>query len=108
MRSAPTRSPACSASRLTSANDSSAPRSTRSSCPAGKQVVGGGGDINSSNGQVVLDAFFPDAALTGYGAAAFEDDTGNPADWSLTTYAICANSAQRVVARAPPTPAPSS
>ncbi len=67
------------------------------SCPAGKRVVGGGGDINSSNGQVVLDAFFPDAALTTYGAAAFEDDTGNAADWSLTTYAICANSALRSV-----------
>ena len=67
-------------------------------CPAGKQVVGGGGEINSANGQVVADALFPDVALSSYGAAAFEDDTGNAANWSLTTYAICANSAERVVA----------
>ena len=64
---------------LQSANDSSVSKVNQFGCPVGKQVVGGGGDINSSNGQIVLDALFPDAALTSYGAAAFEDDTGNPA-----------------------------
>ena len=54
---------------------------------------------------MVADAFVPGgppgAALTTYRADAFEDDTGNPANWSLTTYAICANSAQRVVVSSP-------
>jgi hypothetical protein len=81
----------------TSASDSSGSRVSQVSCPVGKQVVGGGGEINSANGQVVADAFFPDAALTSFGAGAFEDDTGNPANWSLTSHAICANSAERVV-----------
>ena len=81
-----------------SPSDSSGSRVKQVNCPAGKQVVGGGGEINSANGQVVADAFFSDVALTSYGAAAFEDDTGNAASWSVTAYAICANSAERVVA----------
>jgi len=89
----------------TGPSDSANSKVNELSCPAGKQVVGGGGEINSANGQVVADAFVPGgppgAALTTYRADAFEDDTGNPANWSLTTYAICANSAQRVVVSSP-------
>ena len=67
-------------------------------CPAGKAVIGLGGTINSANGQVVLDAVFPDAGLTSGSIAAFEDATGNSANWSLTAYAICAASAQLATA----------
>ena len=70
-------------------------------CPAGQQLTGAGGDINTFNGQIVLDAMFPNLDNTGSGFAAFEDDTGNPANWSLTSYGICANSVQRVVGTSP-------
>jgi hypothetical protein len=85
-----------------SAVDSSISKVKEVSCPAGKQVTGGGGDINSPNGQVVLDALFPDVALTSFGVAAFEDDTENAGNWSLTAYAICANSAERIAAATGP------
>jgi hypothetical protein len=82
----------------TSANDSSNPKLFNASCPAGKQVVGTGGNINTPNGQIVLDAVFPDQTLTTAGIGAWEDDTGNTANWSLTAFAICANSAERTEA----------
>ena len=89
-----------------SALDSTANKVVRAPCPAGKQVTGMGGDINTFNGQVVLDATFPELDASGSGFAAFEDDTGNPANWSLTAYAICANSEQRVVLKDGPSTAP--
>jgi hypothetical protein len=61
-------------------------------------VIGMGGDINTSNGQVVLDAVFPGLDLTTGGFSAWEDDTGNTASWSVTGYAICVNAAERLVA----------
>jgi hypothetical protein len=83
----------------TSPLDSTSNRVVRAACPGGKQLTGAGGDINTFNGQVVLDATFSELDASGSGFAAFEDDTGNPAGWSLTAYAICANSEQRVVAK---------
>jgi hypothetical protein len=83
----------------TSPLDSTSNRVVRAPCPGGKQLTGAGGDINTFNGQVVLDATFSELDASGSGFAAFEDDTGNPASWSLTAYAICANSEQRVVAK---------
>jgi hypothetical protein len=72
-------------------------------CPAGKEVVGTGGDINSPNGQIVLDSVSPFQVGTSVGAT--EDETGNTANWSLTAYAICANSAERAQATGgPPEP----
>ena len=87
--------------RLSAASplDSTSNRVVRAACPAGKQLTGAGGDINTLNGQVVLDASFSELDASGSGFAAFEDDTGNPASWSLTAYAICADSEQRVVAK---------
>ena len=79
--------------------DSTGNRVVTAPCPAGKQLTGAGGDINTLNGQIVLDAVFSNPGATGAGFAAFEDDTGNPSPWSLTSYGICANSVQRVVVR---------
>jgi hypothetical protein len=80
-----------------SALDSTSPKTKFAGCTAGKQLVGMGGEINSPNGQGVLDALFSDpASPNSAGAAAWEDDTGNASDWSLTTYAICAAGVQRV------------
>ena len=79
------------------ASNSDVSRLVSAPCPAGKSVISMGGTINSANGQVVLDAVFPDAGLTSGSIAAFEDGTGNSANWSLTAYAICAASAQLVI-----------
>jgi hypothetical protein len=80
----------------TTASDSTGSRVGEVACPAHKVLVGLGGEINSAYGQGVLDAVFPDAALETAGFAAWEDDTGNPNSWSLTTYAICAARVYRV------------
>ena len=67
-------------------------KSVSVSCPAGKRVFGAGADINTFNGQVILDDLRPNAALTSVTANGLEDETGNPAPWSVTAYAVCANS----------------
>jgi hypothetical protein len=82
---------------LQSANNSTAPKTTYVGCPTGKQLTGVGGEINSANGQVVLDSVFP-ADLRRAGIGAWEDETGNSGNWSLTAYAICADSAVRTAA----------
>jgi hypothetical protein len=66
-------------------------KSVTATCPAGKRVLGAGADINSFNGQVVLDDLRPNAALTSVTANALEDETGNSINWSVTAYAVCAN-----------------
>jgi hypothetical protein len=60
-----------------------------------------GGEISSPNGQVVMDALFPNPAVNGAGLAAWEDDTTNSAAWSITAHAICAATAERVAASSP-------
>jgi hypothetical protein len=82
----------------TSGADSSSSKVNFAPCPSGKVLIGMGGDINSANGQVVLDAVFPSLTLDSAGFAAWEDDTGNTGSWSLTSYAICADHAERIVA----------
>lgn len=73
-------------SALTSSN-----KSVTATCPAGKQVLGTGADINAGNGQVVLDDLRPNAALSAVTAQAVEDETGHSGPWSVTAYAVCAN-----------------
>jgi hypothetical protein len=70
---------------------SSANKAVSVSCPAGKRVLGAGADINSANGQVILDGLQPNAALTAVTVNALEDETGNSGNWSVTAYAVCAN-----------------
>ncbi len=91
---------------VSGALDSTPNRVVRAPCPGGRQLTGAGGDINTFNGQIVLDATFPELDASGSGFAAFEDDTGNTTNWSLTAYAICANSEQRVVVKDGPSTAP--
>ena len=80
----------------TSASDSTANRVQTKGCPPGKQLLGIAGEINSANAQVVLDAVYTtDATVMTAGFAAFEDATGNLANWSVTVYGICAVTAER-------------
>jgi len=67
---------------------SSSNKQVFASCPAGKQVTGGGGDITGGGGQVLIDGLVPEAAR--FGAFGAEDETGTTSDWLLRAYAICA------------------
>ncbi|HEX8101370.1 MAG TPA: hypothetical protein VF533_02050 [Solirubrobacteraceae bacterium] len=60
-------------------------------CPAGKHLVGSGGEIAGGDGLTGLDDLAPDPALTRTSVvAARQPDWPYPApDWSLTAYAIC-------------------
>jgi hypothetical protein len=60
-------------------------------CPAGKNLLGTGAEITGGGGQVVLDDILPNAALTSVLATGVEDQNGFAGDWSVTSYAICAN-----------------
>jgi hypothetical protein len=74
--------------------DSSVPKVLFNGCPGGKDLTGLGADLNTFNGQVQLDAL-------NFGGAenvllvALEDETGNSAPWSVTSYLICAPGARR-------------
>jgi len=75
------------------------------SCPAGTQVFGMGGWIDGGNGQVILDAVYVLAGLTGVGAIGVEDEDGYAANWVVTAFAVCAppvSGQQSVSAQQPP------
>jgi hypothetical protein len=64
------------------------------SCPAGKQVTGGGAELTGGLGQVVIDDLTPltgdpDPFSTEVLALGVEDEDGTAANWSLSIYAIC-------------------
>lgn len=81
----------------TGVSDSVARKQKIAICPAGKQLTGMGGAVltGSTPGQVRLESF---SALVPFGTVAdganviaAEDETGVATNWSITTYAICAN-----------------
>lgn len=59
-------------------------------CPAGKRVVGSGGEIVGGNGQVAMQYMIPDANLTRVHVRGAEDQDGMSANWAARAYAICA------------------
>ena len=61
------------------------------SCPAGKRLMGGGGEIFIGTGQVRFDEIRPNAALTSITVHAVEDENGYAQPWSVTAYAICSS-----------------
>jgi hypothetical protein len=70
----------------TSASDSSNPKQVIAYCPAGKKVVGGGG--NASGGYAFLFVSEPITPGVGWGVVAGESPPTDQ-NWSLTAYAIC-------------------
>jgi hypothetical protein len=60
-------------------------------CPAGKNLLGTGAEIEGGDGQVVLDDVRPNGLLTTNTVTAFEDENGFSAEWFPRAYAICAN-----------------
>ena len=65
-------------------------KGVNSTCPAGKRVLGVGGRIVTTSGQVLLDDLTPNAALTGASAFGAEDGNGYSENWLVISEAICA------------------
>lgn len=74
---------------LTSANNSTSPKSVTATCPAGTRLYGLGAELNGALGAVILDDLTPNAGLTAATLTAYERGAfaGN---WSITGYAVCA------------------
>ena len=74
-----------------SASNSTGPKSSTATCPAGKYLTGGGGFITAAaaDAPVALSASEPNAGLTAWTVTAVEG-SDYAAAWSVTAYAICA------------------
>jgi hypothetical protein len=76
----------------TSVNNSSN-KSATATCPAGKKVIGLGGEIGGATGEVVIDDYTPNDILTSVtvtGNEAVDIDGPYAGNWTVTAYAICA------------------
>ena len=69
------------------ASDSSSPKQLTATCPAGKQVIGGGAELDGAGG-IALASSRP-TGTTQWFAFGYEVNATGGA-WSLTSYAICA------------------
>jgi hypothetical protein len=75
----------------TSALDSSSPKSASASCPTGKKLTGGGGQVNiTSSGKAVLNGIRLSASLGLVEASGIEPSPGTGSSWSVKAIAICA------------------
>jgi hypothetical protein len=80
---------------VSSAEDSAVRKSVTATCPAGKNAIGGGGEIVPGTAtaaqveNVAIGALQPTAVLDGWSATAWETD-GISTTWSLTVFALCA------------------
>jgi hypothetical protein len=77
--------------QATSVSDSNNTKGATASCPAGKQLVGTGGEITGGLGQVVIDDVRPNSLLSRVTVTGFEDANGTANNWRVDAYAICAN-----------------
>ncbi|HEX8103615.1 MAG TPA: hypothetical protein VF533_13450 [Solirubrobacteraceae bacterium] len=78
---------------------SSAAKGVTATCPAGKRVLGTGGELAGAPQQLHLHGLVPSPDLTKVTVDAFEDETGTAKSWSVTAYAICGTPAQGVALR---------
>lgn len=74
-----------------SAVNSNVYKPVTATCPAGKVVIGGGGQLTFATGQVSITYLAPTPSGNGYEARAYEDFDGYAGAWGLTVTAICAN-----------------
>lgn len=65
-------------------------KSISARCPAGKKVVGAGGEIFAGLGQVRMDDVSPNADLSAVLVTATEDQDGFSQNWFAHAYAVCA------------------
>jgi hypothetical protein len=85
----------------TSPSNSLKAKGVTATCPAGKRVVGAGGEVGGIEGQVALNDLRPSDPLDGVTAHAAEDEDGTASNWLVRAFAICAAVSQRVVATSP-------
>ena len=70
-------------------------KSATATCPAGKSLVGLGGELSGASGEVVIDDYTPNELLTSAtvtGNEAIDLDGAYAGNWTVTAYAICATS----------------
>ena len=70
-----------------SASDSSTPKQVTATCPAGKQVIGGGAELDGALGIALASSRV--MGTTQWFAFGYEVNATGDA-WSLTSYAVCA------------------
>jgi hypothetical protein len=63
---------------------------TTARCPAGKKVLGAGGELIGANGRIVMRGVSPDFNLGSVGVGSHEDADPTSIPWSVRAYAICA------------------
>jgi hypothetical protein len=64
---------------------------TTPACGTGKSVIGTGARVNNGQGEVVLDDLIPSATLKTVTAKAYRIPGSSHDAWTVTAYAICAN-----------------
>ncbi|MEO3742242.1 hypothetical protein [Plantactinospora sp. B5E13] len=63
----------------------------QAACPSDTMLIGGGGRVNRSDGQVTMDTMTPVFGATDvYSVTGREDDNAYSGDWSITATALCA------------------
>lgn len=83
--------------RARSGTDSTTSRTAIAICPAGKQILGAAGSISTvfgGQGELHIESMVPVALPSGEWAALFganEDATGFTGQWSVESYALCAD-----------------
>lgn len=65
-------------------------RSLTAKCPEGKEILGGGGQVDGGAGQVIIEDLYIHNDDE-YMVTAFEDDDGTSSFWHEHVYAICAD-----------------
>jgi hypothetical protein len=74
----------------TTSPSNSAAKTANAFCPAGTAVLGGGGAVSGSAGQVGMDIMLPLVGSPAYSVTGREDETGVAGNWSVTADAVCA------------------
>lgn len=76
-----------------SVSDSEPNKSATASCPAGKQAIAGGVRLEGELAEVSVTGSYPlssGSLRTGWEALAHETGPGQPSNWSVTAFAVCA------------------
>jgi hypothetical protein len=76
-----------------SASNSEANKTATATCPSGKEAIGGGVRLEGELAEVAVTGSYPVSSgesRTGWEAIAHETGTGQPGDWSVEAFVVCA------------------
>lgn len=76
-----------------SVSDSEANKSATANCPAGKEAVAGGARLEGELAEVAVTGSYPVSSgtvRTGWAALAHETGAGQPGNWSVVAFVVCA------------------